>query len=330
MRQILFLLVILCSSTFVHAQLEFPNQKDAVEFKKRPLIVELQEEDPATLKKYAKKPESLQDYKDGIVAHNALVKSMATRENWKLSEKIEFKTTSQINALIKSGDESYSLLHTGFHLKSQRTNSNLVTYYNVYTYAAFLIEDAGSIEKETLKKELFSVSLRNNYLSQTDLKILFKIFNNYIEMAIKGGSKSDLYTIETNLEAIQYETLLIDKQSIDATEADVKVEYPYAFKIVHREEIDKAINEADSTYFFPMLIWSDAHNYYLFITVNAGTGLLQSKMGVGGVHSIVGVTYKYTTTFQTLFSYNSYLNLTPKIIGTIAGKGAQKVNNILK
>lgn len=330
MKKKLFLLITLCSSTLVHAQFEFPNQKEAIEFKKRPLIVELQEEDPATLKKYAKKPESLQDYKDGIVAHNALIRSMVNPQNWLLNEKIEFKTTSQIQALIKSGDESYSLLHTGFHLKSQRTNANLITYYNVYTYAAFLMEDAGSISKETLKSEVFSVSLRNNYLSQTDLKILFKIFNNYIEMAVKGGSKSDLYNIDANLEAIQHEVLLIDRKSIVDTESEIKAEYPYPFKIVDRVEIDKAINDDDSTYFFPMLIWSDAHRYYLFITVNAGTGLLQSKMGVGGVHLTAGVTYRYTTTFETLFSYNSYLDLSPKIIGTIAGKGAQKINNLLK
>lgn len=237
-----------------------------------------------------------------------------TQQNWSLNGIIEFKTTSQIKALIKSRDASHSLLHSGFHVKSQRTNANLVTYYNVYTYAAFLIEDANSIGNETLKKEVFSVSLRSNY----------------IEMSIKGGGKSDLYNIDVNLEAIQHEVLLIDKQSVDATEAAIKAEYPYPFKIVDREEIDKAINTADSKSFFPMLIWSDAHNYYLFITVNAGTGLLQSKMGVGGVHAAVGATYRYTNTFQTLYSYNSYLDLSPQIIGTIAGKGAQKVNNFLK
>ncbi|MBC7486176.1 MAG: hypothetical protein H7282_05450 [Cytophagaceae bacterium] len=264
------------------------------------------------------------------MAHNALIQSIVTQQNWSLNGIIEFKTTSQIKALIKSRDASHSLLHSGFHVKSQRTNANLVTYYNVYTYAAFLIEDANSIGNETLKKEVFSVSLRNNYLSQTDLKILFRIFSNYIEMSIKGGGKSDLYNIDVNLEAIQHEVLLIDKQSVDATEAAIKAEYPYPFKIVDREEIDKAINTADSKSFFPMLIWSDAHNYYLFITVNAGTGLLQSKMGVGGVHAAVGATYRYTNTFQTLYSYNSYLDLSPQIIGTIAGKGAQKVNNFLK
>ncbi len=313
------------------AQFEFPKSDDAIEFKKRSLIVELKEEDPSELKKLAKDTEGLKAYKDRTANYNKMVKDFITPDHWKLNSKIEYKTTTEIDALIKSGSSEYSILHSSWFSKTQRTNANMITKYSVYSFVGYLIEDAKKRnDNEYIKGEVFSVSLPASKIKPGDLIFVLNVFNNYITASANGMSKKDMFDVEKNLETIKTKTLLLDEKSLQSSKDDILKAYTYPLEIVDREVIEKAILEKNSTYFFPVLIWSDAHNYYLFVAANTADGNLLAKMGTGGFNITVGSANESTKTYTSLISYNSYLLISDKVVGTIASSKAQKINNFLK
>lgn len=313
------------------AQFEFPKLEDAVAFKKRTLIVELKEEDPSQIKKLAKDSEGLKAYKDRITNYNKMVKDFVTTDYWKLNDKIEYKTTTEIDGLIKSGSTDYSILHSSWFSKAQRTNANMITKYSVYSFVGYLIEDAKKRnENEYIKGEVFSVSMPASKIKPGDLIFVLNVFNNYISAAANGATKKEMFDIEKNLETIKTKTLLLDEKSLQSSKEDILKAYTYPLEIVDREVIEKAILEKNGNYFFPVLIWSDAHNYYLFVAANTADGALLAKMGTGGFNITAGSANQSTNTYTSLISYNSYLLISDKVVGTIASSKAQKVNNFLK
>lgn len=109
------LLLLLCLVSFIaKAQINpkfYGEPEDFKELKTRPLIVEILEEDPKTIKKLSnpKKADELKDYQSFIKEFNADFK-VYVQKYWKLNDKLEYKTVTEVNALNKAKNKSYAVL----------------------------------------------------------------------------------------------------------------------------------------------------------------------------------------------------------------------------
>jgi hypothetical protein len=108
------------ANCYVHAQINgklYGQKEDFIAMAKRPLLVELLEEDPeiiknlsyTALKKKAIRDSLVQEYKTFIFNYNKMIKS-SVEKYWKYNEKVEYKTASEVNKLKESKNNKYVVL----------------------------------------------------------------------------------------------------------------------------------------------------------------------------------------------------------------------------
>ena len=83
------------------AQLGYSKPKDVAAVKSQPLIVVLKDEEPSQLKKLAKKPDELADYKAYIADYNVKMQELAPKL-WHFSPSVEFRYVTDLPALRKA------------------------------------------------------------------------------------------------------------------------------------------------------------------------------------------------------------------------------------
>lgn len=233
--------------------------KDVLKLKTQILLVGLEEENPKTLKTLFKSKDDLQDYKDQIQGNNNALK-FAIENYWKYSSSIEYKPLTEATKMAKENPEKYVLLsffkytdyerlQTGHGMNGQRagwsgTGANMKynpsTHYSHATNHIMIISMKMSETKLTIFLPSLYVSNADAVYGITQLQYMVRLFEQNPTESLRSVFKK---VILKNGPKLKNKTLLLNKEDLDKelTEKAIKLLYPYPFKIVSSEEIDKAI-----------------------------------------------------------------------------------------
>lgn len=248
---LIFLLI--CCNTFA----QNTTSKEAKEFQKRTLIVGLEEMNPKHIKKL--KGSELEYYKNQIEGNNYALKT-AVEKYWKFNLAVKFLPRSEAIKLLKNKPKEYALLrftkYTDYVHHSVGAGWSQVTsnYGNSAQFAPHLKYNSGtrytSAANEIMcldidmPSTIYSVSLPNLYVSLSDavygIKQIEYIFKRLIE---DDKLRFGVILRECNGNILKNKTLLLCKDDLgkELDEEKIKNIYPYKFKIVTIDEIDKAI-----------------------------------------------------------------------------------------
>lgn len=253
---LIFLLI--CSNTFA----QNVSSKEAKEFKTRSLIVGLEEMNPKKIKKL--KPKELEYCKSQIEGNNYALKT-AVEKYWKFNSTVEFLPLSEAKKLLKNKANEYALLSflkykdyehfrsgagwsKGPNNYTTSTQWSPALTYNSGTHYTTAANEIMTINID-MPSTIFSVNLPNLYVSLPDavygIKQMEYVFNRLIE-----NDKLNFRDIlkEGSGNTLKDKTLLLCKNDLDKKldEEEIKNIYPYKYKIVTIEEIDKAIIDQDN------------------------------------------------------------------------------------
>jgi len=244
MRKISLLIILGCTFNVVNAQFSLTSKSDVEKIKNSILLVMLEEEDPKTLQKLAKKSEEkLNHYKQQIAGRNLVLKN-AVEKYWNFSEKVEFKSKDEATKLMKLNKEKYVIIYFGKYLDYERHktgvgingkpagwNTNTMTY-NTSTKYSSLANEITTLEIID-SKSLIRIYLPNVYPSKADaiygiqeLQYILRYLSSSPENKITKFMKH----IESNAPELKELTLLVDKNEVDTklNEDEIKELYPYS------------------------------------------------------------------------------------------------------
>lgn len=235
------------------AQFGFGKPKDVAIVKGQPLIVLLEEEDPATLKKLAKKPQELADYKAYVADYNASMQKLVPTL-WKFSPSVEFKSESELPALRKAkGPQRGVLYHLDFVLAHRHplngpTAPNLPThYYTSEKVSAMMVDVVGNGGQNTV----WRVQIAPGPIYNSDIIFSLKTIQQYLEARAANRKGADMRAeLAKNGKKLRGKTLLLDEADLKdkLTAAEVKKVYPLPFEIVPRATIEEAVANGDARY----------------------------------------------------------------------------------
>lgn len=241
----LFLLTSVVSKAQINNNF-YGDPDELKQLKTRSLIVEVLEEDPDILKKLSKpkKAEELEDYKKFIVDFNRDFKVYA-QKYWIYTDKIEFKTATEIEALQKAKNKSYAVL------RLVQLNDNgywgLKTNQSVPAIAFTRIES--NIVKTDSKIYLPSRHLNNDKsLSESDYKYALLLLQANVDWIIANNKvlNFDKYAekmAKENVSKLKGKTLLVEDNMLAkgrTKEAAIK-NYGGDLKFVPESELNDAL-----------------------------------------------------------------------------------------
>lgn len=263
MKKIICLAIVLFGVNMVtYAQFQTPEQHDVVMAKGRILLVAIQQETTRALLDYRKKADTLQYYKTGIAAFNAMWKD-AVSKTFKFCKGVEYMPYQQVDKLVRENQAGKYVILT-FELKDGGAD----TYQFGFLYGHGKYD--GEIRQKSKKlgygvfrlslpthekttKEIYSVTMPVAYPSEADMIYALDIMQyTFTTVQKKRDYKVDEYKeeIRKNNKLLKQRTLLVDKDQVSAgtTYADMKEVYPYPFAIVDYEKIEEAVVSRDSSY----------------------------------------------------------------------------------
>lgn len=241
------------------------------EFKKRKLLVALQENNPKTIDALTKKGKlkEIEQYKANVKLDNEITKKVFG-ELWK-DTPIEFILESKIPTLTEEElSKSSIMLH-----EAASTEGIEFMYYNV---TIFNIVTNKKGEKNYQKHDgFYKVSLEDDVVSYGDLVFLIK------KMRTLLGFESQFEQEQLNTK-LASKTLLIDKESCELTEEEIKSNYDFPFKLVSKQQILDAKNKKDSkTLYTKVDYYSTMPN---FLIVDCENGQIISRSSIAGLTKV--------------------------------------------
>jgi hypothetical protein len=249
-RYALVFFLLLISTFSSNAQLRAGSPDDIKIVRKLPLIVVLQDEDPAVIKRLTKKnPEKLDNYRATLASNNAILQKYISRY-WKFSPEVQFKFASEINPLLENPTQIYSTLRISAFIVTQfQYGSKSGPTQNLNQYAGLFLHLAG--KGQSPSRNVCIEQLNGDSVSSSDIIFAIRRIQQTIEKpAEERKSHSMSKEAEVNGPKLKEKTLLInekylpDNMSID----DLQKIYPFPLQIADREIIDKAIDEEDPRY----------------------------------------------------------------------------------
>lgn len=270
MKKISLLIILGYAFNFSNAQFSLTSKSEAVKIKNSILLVVLEEEDPKTLQKLAKKSEDkLNHYKQQIVGRNYALKN-AVGNYWTFSDNVEFKSKTEAGELMKSNKGKYVMIHFGKHLdyESVKTgrgydgrpagwNTTTMTY-NMSTKYTALANEISTLEIKD-SKSLIKVFLPNIYPSEADLIYgiqQLQYILRYLTASPENKMTNFMKHIRSNTPQLKNLVLLVDKNEVEnKLNVDaIKELYPYSFELVDDEVIDKAVIEKNPKYAYVQIV----------------------------------------------------------------------------
>ena len=220
---------------------------------KRTLAVELLEEDEKHVEKLTKKKKTdeLKAYRKFITDYNTAIKS-AVSKHFKLNEKVEYKTESEIEELRDSKSNDYALLY--YNELQDRADfdgyrSGLAVPVLVYSRS-----ERAKRMPDTQVYIPFSFTRNGGDISEGDLALALKMMQSHITYMKKEG-KVKHYTdyakdkVKESCQPLKSKTLLVDKAYLadKTTAADVKDTYAHKVEVTDDNRVmDAAINGAEN------------------------------------------------------------------------------------
>ena len=299
MKKYLFLLtasLVLHTST-AWAQLGMGKPKDVAAVKSQPLVVILLDESPDKLKKLAKKPTELADYKAYVADYNARMQDLAPKL-WHFSPSVEFKQESELPALRKAKGLQRGVLHNlDFYLARRHSYGNPLPgmpkyYYSSEQISAVAIDVVGNGDQH----QVYRVQLAAGPVYTSDIIFSFQTIQQYLQARADGRKGDDMRAeIAQNGKRLRTKTLLFDEEDIKGklTDADIKQAYSFPYQVVPRATIEAAAASADTRYAY-VRVMPVVQGIAVQVVVDAADGAMLGisspnrvrVMGVGGGYAI--------------------------------------------
>jgi hypothetical protein len=273
-RYILFVLTLLASSTF--AQYFGMGKVDEVkEIQSRPLILMLEEVDPKVAEKYSKKPAELSAYQEEIERTNQAMIEAVTNF-WTFTKAPAVKKKSEVDALIKAKNKQYAILALDRIKITSYVKDGMFRYnYDSKVVATTYID---LIENLYRGNPVYFQNLPNEFPSRGDITIGIEMMQNFLTARLEGKKRNDISDeADEATGALTTKTLYLDKADLKngLTEAQIKETYPYPFKIVTYDEIEKLILSRDKNgavvQIIPLSVGVPAFIHFVAATENGKT-----------------------------------------------------------
>lgn len=268
-----FLLLLVLSTTSissVFAQDEYSRQE---EFRKRTLVIIQFEEFASDVEEFEKEgdTEGLEQYRESLTEYNENMKAAFSEYLQEVPQ--DYLLTA--DAMKLSSNE---LEERVFLTSSIREIEKVDFFIFTFNFLHSKTSKKGKVKLYQDQKS-FRVNLQNKVPSKADLFFLCEKVRIYFKYR-------DEYD-RTNLdELLASKTLLIDKETTDMTESDVKAVYPYPFVITTTEEISKAAEGLDANSIYFKLDYDKTRQAIVFVMVDCQTGLAISYSNIGGVSKV--------------------------------------------
>lgn len=296
----------------------YGEKGDFENLKARPLLIEILEEDPKTLKKLSgpKKADELKDYVGFIKEFNENFK-IYVQKYWKLNSKFEFKTVTEVNALNKAKNSTYAVIRfvslndiESFGLKSGLSVPAIV-YTRIesdrkkpdaknYLPFRYFGNDGKSLNEGDYKYVLETLQANVNWIVKNDKSLNFNEFSEKMAKENCSKLKGKTLLIEDNM--------MMKGRSTD----EAKTNYGGDLKFVSEKEINDAfVNKTKNTavlYAAPYgimkgsaLVVQVSRLVYFKIIVDCETGEILYLYMPGGLSYGANITNQMTETeFKTL------------------------------
>ncbi|AYB34197.1 hypothetical protein [Chryseolinea soli] len=284
-------LIVISMPVTLKAQMGMGKIEEIEAVKGRKLIVMIEEPRERILKRIEKKPKlgSVEDYKADLAKYNANIKEVVEKF-WPYDKTgIQYKTFDEIRALAKTKTTEYAVLacismkasnyHSGYVLNNglhwvkdikedfEDRNDKMFTSILVNT-----IEDFGGAP-------VYHTPLFDVFPSKAGLVYGVRAIEGYFTMRIKnkkdGEKRRDLNeqamaAMAARAPQIANKTLIVRSEWLDEdlTESNIKNVYPYPYKVVDREEMDRIVMKQDAKYAYavvlPYVVSSSHTNFVLY------------------------------------------------------------------
>lgn len=207
-------------------------------------------------------PNELANYRQEIENYNLQLKK-SVEQYWKVGAKAEFVTKEQFNIIIESRSANTLVL------MNSKYNFNYVDYSS-YKLSNKLYDKKDAIVENYSKKQL-PYRATTLELKKADLPLTSAPIATALMPSIKQDEAQLVYAIKSMALQIDYRnkgttevqlmkmyiknaphlkelTLLINQNELDeTTKTEIKTHYKLPFQLVNKEDIDKAILNADAT-----------------------------------------------------------------------------------
>lgn len=281
MKKIHLLLIVFISIN-AFSQYNYPKQELAQQVLKSKLAIQLYSENSEEDKH-----------------SNQAIKEIFNQE-WKLTE-IEFFTKEEINKLKSENNKEYAYLVFDESLRSDVRSGYIspngkITRIGVsdnpvstrFSYTAFsftYFEYALQvINKKDKLKNVTEICFANGELSKIDYLFITQQLERLLKHSSEQNSSKKYYDAKANIERIKStELLLLDNFFREKDKKKMDKFYDFKYKLVNMTEYEDAIlnKQAEKTYV--KIIWSQHHNMYMWLVVNADNGAIVAQTGFGGV-----------------------------------------------
>lgn len=241
------------------------------EFKKRKLLIALQEENPKTIEELKKKGKTkeLEQYKTNVNLDNEITKKCLS-EFWKETP-IEYISESKISSLTEEELSKSSIM---MHEAASNEGVEFM-YYNIAIIQIVTNKKGNKVFEKHDK--FFKVSLEADVVTYADLLLLTQKMKTLLEYQ----KQFDQTQLNTKLGS---KTLLFDKESCELSEEEIKSNYDFPFKLVTRQEIlDSKNNKDPKTLYTKVDLYSSLPN---FLIVESETGNIISRSTIAGLAKV--------------------------------------------
>ncbi|MBS1637719.1 MAG: hypothetical protein JST26_17520 [Bacteroidetes bacterium] len=178
----------------------------------------------------------------------------AMKNNWTYC-KYKFITIDDIKAVAKSDPDTYILIPQEATIEVQRSHGNFSTYHYAHTYNLAIAKASDVKIKKEKNYTNFSVPrerviLQSMKNGDDELSVFMSVDDLNYYCARYGAEKEERKAIDDarrpkDNTLLQKKTLYIDKAVLaeGVTEADIKENYTYAYKLTTSDEILQAIKQ---------------------------------------------------------------------------------------
>ncbi|MBC7451824.1 MAG: hypothetical protein H7259_10080 [Cytophagales bacterium] len=262
---------------------------DALSIQSRILLVGLEEETQEYLALYKNDADNLARYKNFIAGKNLILKRAIT-DRWKYNTQIQYLPLSEAKKLMKEQKDIYALLQyagewgeDAFIIDAQPEYRNSITgwkrkgdslVYNVNSRYAMSNQVVSSL-LITLPKKVIEVMFPNMYPSEGDLLYAVERMQYSLKYVSNPGASinSMLQHLCDVAPELKQKTLLIDMNTImpGTTQAEMAKAYPFPFKAVQYNMIEKALIEKDEQYAV-LTVYNESQSSGVHVISNAADG----------------------------------------------------------
>jgi hypothetical protein len=252
-NQFLVFICLMAFSKFSFAQIGASKKSDVEEVKKRKMIVVQEEPNQELAKKLD--AETFKFYEEQIRIYNDLTKELFPKY-WTFNETIEFKTRTELNALVKSKSKEYSYIEwskfrVNFSNKMSIDATRKLQTGGVQLFGSDYIEtsfDVRLCDNNPLGIPVYGVYLPGPFSTKSDLIYGLKQLQLQLNYKLEGKKDMEINSMyKANAKEMPGKTLLVNSNNSNINDKEIGKHYKHPIQLTTQDKIDEAIISEDGT-----------------------------------------------------------------------------------